>query len=111
MKKEDGNTVISDKAHGKESILNYKVLDEKDGLSLVEVELVTGRHHQIRVQFASRGYSLYGDARYGVNTNDNICLWAYELSFVHPTLKEEKTFKYLPNNDLNGWNKFNLKKV
>jgi 23S rRNA pseudouridine1911/1915/1917 synthase len=111
LKKEDGNTIISDKKHGKESILNYRVLETKDNLSLVEVELITGRHHQIRVQFASRGFSLYGDARYGINTGDDICLWAYKLSFVHPTLKEEKEFVFLPNNDKNGWNSFDLKSV
>ena len=111
IKKDDGNTIVSNNKQGKESILNYKVLDEKDGLSLVEVELITGRHHQIRVQFASRGYSLFGDARYGINSNDNICLWAYKLSFIHPTLKELKEYKYLPNNDLNGWNKFDLKNI
>ena len=60
-----GNTVVSKK--GKDSILNYVVLDvNKDtNHSLVEVKLETGRHHQIRVQFASRGHYLCGDQRYG----------------------------------------------
>ena len=51
------NTVKVDKK-GKKSILNYKRLDYKEGLSLVEIELITGRSHQIRVQFSSRGYPL-----------------------------------------------------
>ena len=108
FKEENGNTVVSDKAHGKESILNYKVLDEnkEENLSLVEVELITGRHHQIRVQFSSRGHTLYGDNRYGNYTGDNICLFAYKLSFVHPTLKEEKSFEYLPDMKGKGFNKF-----
>ncbi len=111
LKNEDGNTIISDKKHGKESILKYKVLDEKEDFSLVEVELVTGRHHQIRVQFASRGHSIYGDARYGINTHDDICLWAYNLSFIHPTKKEKMTFSFMPNMTKNGWNKFDLKSI
>ena len=108
LKKDDGNTIISDKKHGKESILNYEVLDEKDDFSLVKINLITGRHHQIRVQFASRNHSLYGDARYGEYTGDNICLWAYKLSFIHPTTKEYKEFIYLPNVNNKGWNLFNL---
>ncbi len=111
LKKDDGNTVVSDKAHGKEAILNYKLLETNGELSLVEVELITGRHHQIRVQFSSRGYSLYGDARYGTNTGDDICLWAYKLSFIHPTLKEEKEYVYLPNITKNGWKEFNFKSI
>ena len=63
LKKEDGNTVVTTKEKGKEAVLEYKVLKEnKDkGLSLIDILLLTGRHHQIRVQFASRGNSLYGD--------------------------------------------------
>jgi len=111
LKKEDGNTIISDKEHGKKAVLKYKVLEENDGMSLVQVELVTGRHHQIRVQFSSRGHSIYGDARYGVNTGDDICLWAYSLEFVHPTKKELMLFSSKPNNKKNGWNKFNLNSI
>lgn len=111
LKKDDGNTIVSDKVHGKEAILNYKVLETNGELSLVEVELITGRHHQIRVQFASRGYSLYGDARYGINTGDDICLWAYKLAFIHPTLKEEKEYVYLPNVAKNGWKEFSFKSI
>ena len=111
LKKEDGNTIVTDKAHGKESILNYEVLDEKDNLSLVKIDLVTGRHHQIRVQFASRNHSLYGDARYGDNTGNTICLWAYKLSFIHPTLKEKKEFVYLPDVNNKAWNIFDLKSI
>ena len=105
-KLENGNTVISPK--GKISTLKYKVLDEKDNLSLVEVELITGRHHQIRVQFSSRKHPLYGDSRYGNYTGDNICLYAYKLSFMHPTLKEVKEFTNYPNLNDNGWKKFDI---
>ena len=106
LKKEDGNTIVTDKSKGKMSILNYKVLKEKDNYSLVEVELVTGRHHQIRVQFSSRNHPLYGDSRYGKYTKDDICLYAYKLSFIHPTLKEKMEYKVEPDFNKNGWKIF-----
>ena len=95
-KLENGNTIVSDDKSGKESVLKYNVLDEKDGLSLVDIELITGRHHQIRVQFASRGYPLVGDQRYGKQDNKQICLCSYSLSFIHPITKEKLNFKKYP---------------
>lgn len=110
LKKEDGNTIVTTKDKGKYSELKYKVLEKnkKENLSLVEIELLTGRHHQIRVQFASRHYPLYGDQRYGVQDNKQIALWAYQLTIMHPTLKKEMTFRYLPNIDEKSWGLFNL---
>ena len=80
LKLNDGNTIVSNK--GKEAILNYEVLKENLSTkhSLVSVKLVTGRHHQIRVQFASRGHALCGDQRYGKQDNTQLALFAYELS-------------------------------
>lgn len=88
-KLDNGNTVVSSKDCGKYAELDYSVLCESNNLSLVDISLKTGRHHQIRVQFASRGYPLLGDSRYG-NNKDNIqlSLVAYSLSFPHPTTKE-----------------------
>lgn len=78
---------------GKLAILNYSVLSNYDNLSLVKINLKTGRSHQIRVQFASRGYPLYGDQRYNVNSvKDNIALFAYRLEFFHPVSKEKMVF-------------------
>ncbi len=66
----------------KEAILNYNVIGTNNGFSLVDISLVTGRTHQIRVQFASRKAPLVGDRRYGSKTtSDNICLWSHSLSF------------------------------
>ncbi len=96
LKKEDGNTIVTDSKHGKESILRYKVLSEKDNMSLVRIELITGRHHQIRVQFSSRGYPLVGDQRYGKTDGKQICLCSNELSFIHPTTKEVMNFTHNP---------------
>ncbi len=108
LKKDDGNTIVTTKESGKLSKLNYRVIEEKDNLSLVEIELLTGRHHQIRVEFSSRGYPLFSDQRYGKKEPGDICLWAYKLSFVHPILKKEMNFTYLPKFTNDTWNMFNL---
>ena len=97
-KKNDFSTIVSDKNHGKLSELSYQLImyDEKNDLSLVKVMLKTGRHHQIRVQFASRGYPLIGDNRYGTIKENKIGLFAYHLSFPHPITKEIMNFSYIP---------------
>ena len=87
--------VNSQKKNAKMAKLDYEVLnyDEKRDLSLVKINLHTGRHHQIRVQMAHINHSLYGDQKYGTRgKNKQIRLWAYEISFVHPVKKEEITF-------------------
>ncbi len=85
--------------NSKLAILDYEVLkyDSKLDLSVLKINLQTGRHHQIRVQLASRNHSIYGDNKYGGRGHGKqICLWAYELSLVHPTTKEELTFNVFP---------------
>ncbi len=85
--------------NAKEAILDYEVIlyNEEINLSVVKVNLHTGRHHQIRVQFASRGHSLNGDQKYGTRgRGKQLCLWAYKLSFKHPVSKELMEFKSLP---------------
>ena len=107
LKLNDGNTIVSNK--GKEAILNYEVLKENLSTkhSLVSVKLVTGRHHQIRVQFASRGHALCGEQRYGKQDNTQLALFAYELSFTHPISKEKMTFKLdMPKGDY--WTEFTM---
>lgn len=109
-KTENGNTIVTSKKDGKVSKLNYKVVEENksNNLSLVEIELLTGRHHQIRVQFSSRNHCLYGDQRYGKCDKKQIALWAYKLEFVHPVKKEKMIFLYFPpQNDI--WKMFNMK--
>lgn len=110
LKKEDGSTIVTTKEKGKYSELKYKVLEEnkKENLTLVEIELLTGRHHQIRVQFASRKTPLYGDQRYGKTDKLQIALWAYKLTIIHPTLKKKMTFIYPPNKVQEGWNFFDV---
>ena len=106
-KDSNGNAFISDS--GKKAILEYEVLqyDDKHDCSLVSIDLKTGRHHQIRIQFASRGHYLLGDQRYGKLDNTQICLFAYYLSFTHPVSKEVIEFKYLPKSE-GYWTRFTL---
>lgn len=98
-KTENGTTIVS--KNGKEARLDYRVLEENkhENLSLVEINLHTGRHHQIRVQFAHIGHPLYGDQRYGYQDKKQIALHAYYLQFVHPTKKESMTFQNLPTRE------------
>lgn len=106
-KGEDGKSFVS--PNGKEAILEYEVLDYnlENDCSLVSILLHTGRHHQIRVQFASRGHYLLGDQRYGVLDNKQISLFAYSLSFPHPVTKEMLTFQAFPEK-IDYWTIFTL---
>ncbi len=72
----------------REASLDYRELGRTDALSLVRVRLHTGRTHQIRVQFASRGLPLLGDIRYGSKAACGPALWSYRLHFVHPVTGE-----------------------
>ena len=69
---------------------------EQQTLSLVRVTLHTGRTHQIRVQFASRGMPLVGDRRYGSRIPADVALWSYALSLNHPKAKQRMTFCHTP---------------
>ena len=79
--------------------LDYEVLkyNEETDLSVLKINLHTGRHHQIRVQLSSRNHSIYGDQKYGGRGHGKqICLWAYSLTIEHPITKEEMTFISIP---------------
>lgn len=77
----------------KKALLDYECIEKGEGKSLVRVKLITGRTHQIRVQFSSRGYPLFGDRRYGAKDEEkDIALMSKEISFVHPRTKERMTF-------------------
>lgn len=95
----ENKSYITTKEKGKYSCLKYQVLSSKNNLSLVEINLITGRSHQIRVQFSSRNHPLIGDSKYGNNPNNiDIALFAKSIAFTHPTTKEELTFTLdIPN--------------
>ena len=85
-------TIVSDK--GKEAELSYNLIDFVNNLSLVKINLKTGRSHQIRVQFASRKIPLYGDQRYNPNAvKDQIALFASKIEFKHPITNEDVKFE------------------
>jgi 23S rRNA pseudouridine1911/1915/1917 synthase len=90
------------------SELNYKLIGELDGFYLLEVNPITGRPHQIRVQLASMNCPIVGDNKYGYprgNKDKSICLHAHQVKFMHPVKKEEmQLFAALPQD--NFWQKF-----
>ncbi|MBQ6600366.1 MAG: RluA family pseudouridine synthase [Clostridia bacterium] len=78
----------------KKALLDYECIERGQGKSLVRVSLITGRTHQIRVQFSSRGYPLFGDRRYGAKDEEkNIALLSKEISFLHPKTGERMSFE------------------
>ncbi len=98
--KDEKTNIVTISDNGKEAILHYKKINYKDNMSLVEINLETGRPHQIRVQFSHYGYPLYGDNKYNKNAkpNEQIALFAKRIEFVHPTTKEKMSFELdLPN--------------
>ena len=91
--------VDKEKKNAKYAKLDYKVLkyNEVKNLSLLNINLHTGRHHQIRVQLSNFGHSIFGDQKYGTRgKGKQIALWAYELTIEHPITKKSMKFKDLP---------------
>lgn len=91
--------VDKNKKNAKFAKLDYEVLayNEIKNLSLLDINLHTGRHHQIRVQLSNFGHSIFGDQKYGKRgQGKQIALWAYELTIVHPITKEKMQFKDFP---------------
>lgn len=85
----------------KSAALSYQVVAPlEEDRSLVEVQLHTGRTHQIRVQFSSRKMPLWGDRKYGGKPSEVFGLWAKELSFDDPADGQRVTFTALPNWDI-----------
>ena len=99
----------------KKAILNYRhcstlmVLEEGEEVSLMEIELLTGRHHQIRAQMSNAGMPLLGDSKYGSERSKelsrdigckNVALCAYKLSFKHPATHKEMVFEREPDDEL-----------
>ena len=89
----------------KEAILRYKILEENGEWMLLDVELETGRFHQIRAQFASRGFPLYGDGKYGSRQKGTVGLHCYRLSFLDVKTGEERGYE-IKNPEGEPWSIF-----
>ena len=99
---------VSIDASGKLSKLKYQVIASTKNLSLVKINLITGRKHQIRAQFAYHGYPLWGDQKYNDNAHsgEQIALWAVNIKFKHPVRDEIMDFTCLPNLEKYPWSLF-----
>ena len=93
-----------------EAKLDYTVLHTHQDLSLVKIQLHTGRTHQIRVQFSSRNYPLWGDRKYGTAQAHSIALWSHRLKFFHPQTGEIMEFSADPP-EIMPWNLFDQQKT
>ena len=111
-KQKNKSYVVKKSRNGvKEAIANYRLVrtvELADGriISLVSVQLITGRTHQIRVQFASRGMSLLGDGKYGNRDNGaTLALWSSRIDIVHPVTNKKISVESCPP-DVYPWTLF-----
>lgn len=89
-----------------EAVLHYQVLGTSGDLSILSIQLETGRTHQIRVQFASRGMPLVGERKYStLEDNCEIALWSSKIEFTHPVKGQNMEFELAPP-DVHPWNCF-----
>ena len=98
----------TEKPNAKKAILKYRLIGKSDNYSLLEVQLMTGRHHQIRCQLAAMGCPIKGDLKYGAprsNPDGSISLLSHRVEFIHPVSKERITVEApLPDDPL--WQAF-----
>ena len=104
-KRERKTYVVTEAAKGvQEALLRYQLLGTGEGMSKVAIQLLTGRTHQIRAQFSSRGLPLVGDRKYSTLEDEcEIALWSWKLSFNHPRTGEPMTFELEPSQEY-PWN-------
>lgn len=110
--KENKVKIVTQSEYGaKKAELDYKVLETNGELSLLQVNPLTGRGHQIRVQLAGINCPLYGDNKYGKERSltKKLGLWAGKLELIHPTTKEKMKF-VCPPDDEQPWSNFYMKK-
>jgi len=104
------SSVPASQKGGKHAILEYRVIGTKENLSLVYVNLLTGRSHQIRVQMSESGHPIFGDQKYGKGKNSpgkQIALHSYRLEFIHPVQKKHLIYHSVPIKSY-PWNLFNI---
>jgi len=95
---------IGNSKNGKLAILEYSVIKILNNKTLLDINLITGRHHQIRVQFSHRQHPLVGDVLYGGSHYNQLMLYAYEISFYHPITNNRLIFNKIPTSEL--WDQF-----
>ena len=118
LKKDEKNNIVKivtqSEDGAKKAELDYKVLEKAGNLSLVEVELKTGRSHQIRVQLNGIGLPIYGDNKYNQKESGKakfgLALWAGRLEFNHPITKERLVFVACPDSSKEPWKRFYIDK-
>ena len=116
LKKDEKENIVKivpmSETGAKKAELVYNLLENDAKNSLLEVRILTGRSHQIRLQLANIGHSLVGDVKYGKEKGmtSKLGLWAGKLSFVHPTTKQRMTFLACPDQSQQPWKSFNIEK-
>ena len=116
LKKDTKNNIVAiapqSEEGAKRAELNYTFLEQVEQISLLSVNLQTGRSHQIRVQLAYIKHPILGDVKYKgqLAQNMNLALWAYELKFNHPVTKKTMTFISFPPVEELPWKYFNIEK-
>ena len=111
LSKDTKNNIVHIDKNGKKCILNYKKVDYKNNMCLVEIKLETGRSHQIRVQMMNHGNPLYGDQKYNklAKKGEQLALFAKKIEFYHPISNELLSFELeLP--DVVPYNIFRIKR-
>ncbi len=115
LKKDEKNNIVklcpALENGAKKAELVYKCLERNEKRSLLEVKILTGRSHQIRVQLANIGYPLVGDMKYNKNAQKgNLALWAGRLEFEHPVSKQKMKFLAMPDETAEPWKEFKISK-
>lgn len=115
LKKDEKNNIVKLcpplEEGAKKAELIYKTLERNDDKSLLSVQILTGRSHQIRVQLSAIGYPIYGDMKYNKKAQKGgLALWAGRLEFTHPVTKEKMTFVASPDESKKPWNEFKISK-
>jgi 23S rRNA pseudouridine1911/1915/1917 synthase len=102
LKRENISKIVQKGTAGaKKAALDYRVIAEGAGCALLDIDLHTGRHHQIRAQLANLGTPICGDRKYGSAEErySQLCLCSYYISFLHPADKREMVYKVTPQNE------------
>ena len=116
LKKYESKNIVSVVPEGEEGAkraeLEYRRLESREGTTLLSVNLMTGRSHQIRVQMNTVGHSLVGDQKYGTPMENEprcqLALWAYELKFTHPTTQKRMCYRVGVPSGAYPWNLYNM---